>query len=200
MFFSMESDKFFSQYNPRCMMNCHIDFAFLDGKHWSEFLLRDFINTERNCHRNSIIALHDCLPVEAAIADRIPNQRPTIVAHRAGWWAGDVWRTALLLKRKRPDLHMLTLDAKPTGLVLISNRIQKAVSSLRNWLTSRRRCMLGAWMKLALVPSSRSWPSNQRAQSRPLTRFAPGGSLAQSELASSHSAGRILRSFEVCSD
>jgi len=103
------------------MMNCHIDFAFLDGKHWSEFLLRDFINTERNCHRNSIIALHDCLPVEAAIADRIPNQRPTIVAHRAGWWAGDVWRTALLLKRKRPDLHMLTLDAKPTGLVLISN-------------------------------------------------------------------------------
>ncbi len=36
-------------------------------------------------------------------------------------WTGDVWRTALLLKRRRPDLRITVLDAAPTGLVLITN-------------------------------------------------------------------------------
>ena len=36
-------------------------------------------------------------------------------------WTGDVWRMALLLKRRRPDLSIITLDAAPTGLVLITN-------------------------------------------------------------------------------
>ena len=37
------------------------------------------------------------------------------------WWAGDVWRTSLLLRRRRPDLQMTVLDSSPTGLVLITN-------------------------------------------------------------------------------
>jgi hypothetical protein len=45
----------------------------------------------------------------------------TVVASHHGWWTGDVWRTALLLKRVRPDLRFLVLDAAPTGLVLITN-------------------------------------------------------------------------------
>ncbi|PIK74064.1 hypothetical protein CS379_04580 [Methylobacterium frigidaeris] len=44
-----------------------------------------------------------------------------IEAHRAGWWTGDVWRTALLLKRERPDLDILALDAFPTGLIIVTN-------------------------------------------------------------------------------
>jgi hypothetical protein len=47
--------------------------------------------------------------------DRLENH------HRAGWWTGDVWRCALLLKRCRPELRTIVLDAFPTGLMLITN-------------------------------------------------------------------------------
>jgi hypothetical protein len=54
------------------------------------------------------------------MADRSPNAA-AIDPLRQGMWTGDVWRTALLLKRRRPDLRMIVLDAAPTGLVLITN-------------------------------------------------------------------------------
>jgi hypothetical protein len=41
--------------------------------------------------------------------------------HRQDWWTGDVWRCALLLKRRRPDLRITALDAPPTGLLLVTN-------------------------------------------------------------------------------
>jgi hypothetical protein len=88
--------------------------------HWCEFLLRDFINTEKHCHESSVIVLHDCLPVEAPIADRIFCERENIRPHRKGWWTGDVWRTALALKRFRPELTITAIDARPTGLVIVS--------------------------------------------------------------------------------
>lgn len=63
-FYQMGSDDFFGQHSPSQILGRTIDMAFLDGMHRCEYLLRDFINTERHCKRNSIIALHDCLPVE----------------------------------------------------------------------------------------------------------------------------------------
>jgi hypothetical protein len=115
------SDRFFAEQDPVRIFGAPVDLAFLDGMHRCEFLLRDFMNTERCCKPNSIIALHDCIPVEAAITSRIQGQERSSVAHRSDWWAGDVWRTALLLKRKRRDLKILALDAAPTGLLLITN-------------------------------------------------------------------------------
>lgn len=41
--------------------------------------------------------------------------------HRRIWWTGDVWRCALALKRHRRDLRIVALDAKPTGLILITH-------------------------------------------------------------------------------
>lgn len=121
MFFNMPSDMFFRNHNPSLLFGQPVDFAFLDGMHRCEFLLRDFINTEAHCRPNSIIALHDCLPPDAGITARVIGQRRSPLSHRFDWWAGDVWRTALLLKRYRPDLKMTVLDAAPTGLVLITN-------------------------------------------------------------------------------
>jgi len=120
-FFQMGSDDFFGRYSPSQILGAPIDMAFLDGMHRCEYLLRDFINTERHCKRNSVIALHDCLPVEARIAGRVPSQVSSVASHRTDWWAGDVWRTSLLLRRMRPDLSMTVLDSSPTGLVLITN-------------------------------------------------------------------------------
>src|SRR4051794_33902788 len=48
-FFQMVSDRFFEQHDPKSILGRPIDIAFLDGMHRSEFLLRDFANTERHC-------------------------------------------------------------------------------------------------------------------------------------------------------
>jgi len=115
------SDEFFSAHDPSKILGGPLGFAFLDGLHHCEVLLRDFANVERFCDEQSVVALHDCLPVEPGIAARVFD--PDIIkveAHKT-WWAGDVWKTALILKRFRPDLAMVALDAAPTGLILIAN-------------------------------------------------------------------------------
>ncbi len=118
----MPSDRFFEEVDPRTLLGRTVDLAFLDGMHLAEYLLRDFANTERFCRRNSIIVLHDCVPVEAAIARREPADFAAMngSAH-PHWWAGDVWKTVVLLKRFRPDLRIYSFDAEPTGLVVVTN-------------------------------------------------------------------------------
>jgi hypothetical protein len=116
----MPSDAFFHKYDPRSVLGGPIDLAFLDGMHLCEYLLRDFINVERCSKRNSVLVLHDCLPVEWLMAERKHTRTPLREHHKHSW-AGDVWRTALLLKRRRPDLEITAYDAPPTGLVCVTN-------------------------------------------------------------------------------
>lgn len=120
LFFQMGSDTFFDNYDPKQLLGRRLDLSFLDGMHHCEFLLRDFMNAERHSSRDGVIALHDCLPVEIPMTDRLQNGTPPVAPHRGGWWTGDVWRTLYAIKRHRPDLRVLCLDAAPTGLVLIS--------------------------------------------------------------------------------
>lgn len=120
MFFQTTSDDFFARHRPDVLFGQPVDFAFLDGMHRCEFLLRDFINIERCCRKNSIVALHDCLPVEMPMTSR-SFVGQSVDARRQRMWTGDVWRTALLLKRRRPDLSIVALDAAPTGLILVTN-------------------------------------------------------------------------------
>jgi hypothetical protein len=119
--YRMTSDAFFAQHDPAAVLGAPIDMAFLDGMHLCEYLLRDFINVERCSHARSTIVLHDCLPVEWPMADRTRNAHPPIRAHHKHSWAGDVWRTALLLKRRRPDLQITAYAAPPTGLICVTN-------------------------------------------------------------------------------
>jgi protein O-GlcNAc transferase len=120
LLYQMPSDEFFASRDSTELLGAPIGFAFLDGMHRCEYLLRDFQNVEKHCRPDSVIALHDCLPLELSMAEREPGAAP-IEPRRQGMWTGDVWRTALLLQRRRPDLRMLVLDAAPTGLVLITN-------------------------------------------------------------------------------
>lgn len=117
--YNQTSDDFFSNFDPKKVFGRPIDFAFLDGMHHCEYLLRDFINTEKFCDQNSTISLHDCVPVEIAITSRDGKGKPQ-AQHRTTWWTGDVWRTVWALKRYRPDLTIKVFDAKPTGLVLVT--------------------------------------------------------------------------------
>jgi hypothetical protein len=118
--YQMTSDRYFEDYDPKSVLGGPIEMAFLDGMHHCEVLLRDFINTERHCKKNAIIILHDCAPVELPIAGRI-RTGSSIAPHRRDWWVGDVWRTLLALKRRRPDLRITVLDAPPSGLAIVTN-------------------------------------------------------------------------------
>ncbi len=120
MLYQMPSDMFFADHDPALLLGRPIEMAFLDGMHRCEYLLRDFINTERHSQPNAVIALHDCVPVELPMAERIRGAE-AVDPRRRFMWTGDVWRTVLLLKRVRPDLQITVLDAAPTGLVLITN-------------------------------------------------------------------------------
>jgi hypothetical protein len=118
--FQTGSDEFFATQDPITTLGGPIDLAFLDGMHNFEFLLRDFANTERICHRGSAIVLHDCLPIDPRITHRDQAEHHRRDAVVPGWWAGDVWKVPALLKRFRPDLTMVAFDAPPTGLIVIT--------------------------------------------------------------------------------
>ncbi len=129
-FFQMTSDEFFKNYDIQTLMPGGPDVAFLDGLHLFENLLRDFIHTERSCHDRSIIALHDCFPLNQRMAEREfrfgENEEGT-----GNWWTGDVWRLLLVLKKYRPDLRIQILDCPPTGLT-VCTRIDRSSRVLSN--------------------------------------------------------------------
>jgi|SRR5580692_10976615 hypothetical protein len=137
--YQMTSDSFFRDHNPARIFDGAIDLAFLDGMHLCEYLLRDFANTERYCRRNSVIVMDDCVPVEFAIAGRAAAT--PIEAHRAYWWAGDVWRTLLALRKHRPDLAFTVVDSQETGLVFVTNLDPQSTLLMDNYDAIVREAM-----------------------------------------------------------
>ena len=117
--FQTTSDDFFAKHSLFTFFKKGVDIAFLDGMHLIEFLLRDFINTERCMATGGTIFMHDCLPINAEMAER--DRRPelrTDLEYKAHW-TGDVWKIIPILKKYRPDLDVRYLDCMPTGLVMI---------------------------------------------------------------------------------
>lgn len=123
--FQQTSDDFFASGVLKAL-GVKLSFAFLDGMHLIEYLLRDFINTEANATPGSVIALHDCLPFNSTMLSRDLENLPR------GPWTGDVWKIIPILQRYRPDLKLTILDAKPTGLVLVSNLAPRNTALKRN--------------------------------------------------------------------
>jgi hypothetical protein len=120
--YEMTSDAFFASHDATVLLGAPVDLAFIDGMHQHEFALRDFMNVERHCRPNSIIALHDCLPVDTHMArvDQGDQQFAAHAEHEVGW-AGDTWKAVWILRRYRPDLRLLAFDAPPSGLVVVTN-------------------------------------------------------------------------------
>jgi len=119
--FEMTSDAFFAAENPSAVLGRPIDLAFIDGMHRYEFALRDFMNIETHCRPESLIVLHDCLPVDSHMARRELHDRSLNEwASHPGMWAGDTWKTVWILQRYRPDLCIFAFDAPPSGLVVVT--------------------------------------------------------------------------------
>lgn len=91
------------------------DFAFLDGMHLFEYVLRDFMNVEKLARPGATIAVHDCIPFTHVMAER--DWDKSISKE----WTGDVWKLIPALKKYRPDLDLRVMDAEPTGLLVIAN-------------------------------------------------------------------------------
>lgn len=121
--FQMPSDAFFAEVDVTAALGGPVDFAFLDGMHQFEYLLRDFYNTERIAGPNGLIALHDCLPLtkQMILRDSQEAVRLSRETPYNGWWTGDVWKVVAILAKYRPDLRLVCVDAPPTGLVFVSN-------------------------------------------------------------------------------
>jgi hypothetical protein len=120
--YQMTSDNFFRNYNPSSIFGQEIDLAFLDGMHLYEYLIRDFINVEKYCKNNSIVIMHDCVPIDEYLARRNPEEVSLMSKSKhSDWWAGDVWKIIAILKKYRTDLRIMILDAPPTGLVIVTN-------------------------------------------------------------------------------
>src|ERR1700753_4048048 len=49
LLYQTTSDSFFERFDPGRLFGAPVDFAFLDGMHRCEYLLRDFAHTERHC-------------------------------------------------------------------------------------------------------------------------------------------------------
>jgi hypothetical protein len=105
------SDDFFAGADPLAHFgSVPVDLAFIDGMHLSEFALRDFINTERFMADTGVIVFDDMLPRNGLEAAR----------NRKTWsWAGDVYKVAEILRRRRPDLVVLLVNTAPTGTAVV---------------------------------------------------------------------------------
>lgn len=126
--FQKTSDDFFREHDLSGIFSKKVDLAFLDGMHRYEYLLRDFMNAEKHCENNSVIILHDCIPTDMYVARRNVDDLEEIYhdVRNPQWWAGDVWKMAMILKVSRPDLRIYAFDAPPTGLICITNLDQKS--------------------------------------------------------------------------
>jgi hypothetical protein len=117
----MTSDDYFAGHTLKKDLKRKVDFAFLDGMHEFPFLLRDFINTEKTCTRQSIIALHDCIPLDCHMTRLQRDVAVHKPSNHPGYWTGDVWKMIPVLRKYRPDLQIQCLDALPTGLAICRN-------------------------------------------------------------------------------
>ena len=102
------SDDFFRTYAPP---DLRVDLAFLDGLHLFEQVLLDFLNLEQFLKPDSVVVMHDCLPLDARTASR---------ERRTRFWSGDVWKLIPCLVRFRPELTIGIVPTAPTGLAIIT--------------------------------------------------------------------------------
>ena len=108
--FQMDSISFFENAALLNLYREKIDLAFIDGAHICETALSEFLHIEKIARHDAVIVLHDCLPLEVGITGRDATRAAPRNPKRRDWWLGDVWRTALYLKRHRPDLGSGLID------------------------------------------------------------------------------------------
>lgn len=110
--FKMTSDEFFATgLLEEEVGTGALQLAFVDGMHSFEFALRDFINLEARGGSHTTVMIHDCYPLDEITS---LSERMTL------FWAGDVWKIIVCLKKYRPDLRINVIKTYPTGLGIVT--------------------------------------------------------------------------------
>ncbi len=104
------SDDFF-EFGAERLFQPAPDLVFIDGMHLFVYALRDFMNVERHAKPSTLVIIDDIFPNHPVQACRVRRSRV---------WTGDVWKLFVCLSQERPDLILLPLDTRPTGLLLIA--------------------------------------------------------------------------------
>jgi hypothetical protein len=111
--YRLTSDEFFATHGVTELLgDSPVALGFIDGLHLFEQALKDLINLERQCARQSLLLIHDTFPIDALTSSR---ERKTTL------WSGDTWKVMACLKEHRPDLRTFTVAARPTGLSFVTN-------------------------------------------------------------------------------
>ena len=119
------SDVFFDSYNLfQELGTSRLALAFIDGLHHSEQVLKDFINLERYADCETVVLIHDCLPISRLVTARPPSTR---------FWSGDVWKVIPCLMKHRPDLRIHIIPTRPSGLGMIMNLDSTSTVLAEKW-------------------------------------------------------------------
>jgi hypothetical protein len=107
----MTSSEFFSGHSLAEFFRADcFSLALVDGLHQFEHAIDDIFNLEVYAQPDSVIAVHDTIPLDERTAARTP---------RTEFYTGDVWKVVPFLKQFRPDLEIVTVRTGPSGLTLI---------------------------------------------------------------------------------
>ncbi|MEM9043259.1 MAG: glycosyltransferase [Pseudomonadota bacterium] len=100
--FRETSDAFFAD-EARCakVLGGGIDLAFIDGMHLAEYVLRDFIETEKWMRPGGVILFDDVMPEQLEMLER---------ERRFNAWCGDVYKIVPILRKHRPDLEVTVFE------------------------------------------------------------------------------------------
>ena len=108
--YAVTSDEFFeTQTLSKVFGGQPLQLAFIDGMHRFEFALRDFCNVELWSNPQTVVVVHDVLPILPIVAER---ERQT------KFWVGDVWKALWLLAELRKDLTVTVIPTPPSGLAV----------------------------------------------------------------------------------
>lgn len=164
--FSQTSAEFFTAMPENCyLQNRGFDLAFIDGDHRFEAVLADFMALEKWAAPEAVVLIHDTIPLTSATST---SQRKT------GFYSGDAWKIVPCLRSLRPDLHLVTLPAAPTGLTVVtglnpaSRTLQERLPSVRAAYASLSSAHIVSMPAafLALGSNDRDWMSNWLRQAR----------------------------------
>jgi len=123
--YPVTSDEFFDAYDlPTEMGRPTVDFAFLDGLHLFEQTLKDLMNIEKYSTPDTVVVIHDCLPL---------NQLTAARKRQSTFWSGDPWKIIPCLKKYRPDLNLFVVGTPPTGLGVVTNLDAASTVLHDNW-------------------------------------------------------------------
>jgi hypothetical protein len=159
------SDEFFARRAPLAQLPRDIvDLAFIDGMHLSEYALRDYLGVERFTTPASVIVFDDMLPRTVIEANR----------HRqTSAWTGDVYKAAQALRDYCPEVVVIEVDTRPTGVVLVL-----APNAARNGVLPE----YDDWLDTAISPDPQDVPHEVLTRSRAVSAQRVLGSSGWAEL------------------